>query len=141
MPGDKVFLDTNIIIYAYDTSAGSKREIASKILIDLWGSGLGVLSTQVLQEFYVNVTQKIRKPLTSRAAKEIISDFLKWELALNDGESILEAIDIQIEQRYSFWDAMILEAAVRSGCGTLLSEDFSDGQIIKGVKIKNPFMA
>ena len=68
MEGDKVFLDTNIIMYAYDVSAGEKHEIAKKILVELWDSGLGVISTQVLQEFFVNVTQKIQKPLDKRLA-------------------------------------------------------------------------
>jgi len=139
MTGDKVFLDTNIIIYAYDVSAGEKHKTAKKTFLELWDSGLGVISTQVLQEFFVNVTQKIPKPLDKRVAKEIMSDLLKWDVVINDGESILEAVEILFRYGYSFWDSLIIEAAIRSGAGALLSEDLSHGQIINDVTIKNPF--
>ncbi|MEW6067776.1 MAG: PIN domain-containing protein [Nitrospirota bacterium] len=140
MSGDKVFLDTNIIIYAYDISAGEKREIARKIITDLWGSGLGLLSTQVLQEFFVSITKKILKPLDVKIAEEIVSDLLKWDVIVNDGQSILEAIDIHSRYKYSFWDSMIIQAALKGNASLLLSEDLSDGQIINGVRIKNPFI-
>lgn len=141
MTGKKVFLDTNIIIYAYDISAGDKHKIAKKIYRDLWNSGLGVVSTQVLQEFFVNVIKKIPKPLDKRLAKKIISDLLKWDIVVNDGESILEAVDIFSRYGYSFWDSLIIEAAIKSGSSILLSEDLSHEQIINGVTITNPFKA
>ena len=140
MKGDKTFIDSNLIIYAYDISAGKKHDIASKIMLDLWNSELGVISTQVLQELFVNITQKIPKPLNVKSAKEIINDLLKWEVVINDGESIVKAIEIQLRYKYSFWDSLILEAAISSETTVLLSEDFSDGQIVEGVKIKNPFV-
>jgi len=140
MKGDKVFLDTNILVYAHDVSAGDKHAIALKIMEDLWDSGFGVLSTQVLQEFFVTATKKIPKPLSVFEAKEIIRVLLKWDIVLNDGDSILEAIDIQSQYKYSFWDSMIIEASIRGGAALLLSEDLSDSQIIKSVKIKNPFL-
>ena len=139
MPDDKVFLDTNIIIYAYDLTAGEKHEVAKKIILDLWDSGLGTISTQVLQEFFVIVTRKIPKPLATKLAKEIIKDLLKWNVVVNDGESILEAVNILLRYKYSFWDSMIIEAAIKSGAGILLTEDLSDGQTINGVTIMNPF--
>ncbi|MBW2005711.1 MAG: PIN domain-containing protein [Deltaproteobacteria bacterium] len=156
MKGDKVFLDTNIIIYAYDAHAGEKHRIAKKIFVELWDSGLGVISTQVLQEFFVNVTQKIPKILDKRLVKGIVSDLLKWDVVVNDGESVIEAIEILLRYDYSFWDSLIaieillrydysfwdsliIEAAIRSGAVVLLSEDLSHGQIIHGVTIKNPF--
>ena len=141
MRGDKVFLDTNIIIYAYDVSAKKKQEIAKKIMIDLWDSGLGLISTQVLQEFFINVTRKIPKPLDVNLAKEIVEDLLKWDIVVNDGESILEAIEIHLQHKYSFWDSMIIQAAIRSGAALLLTEDLPDGKIIHGVTIKNPFIS
>jgi len=140
MPGTKVFLDTNIIIYAYDLSAKEKHEKARKILVDLWDSGRGALSTQVLQEFFVSVTQKIPQPLTLAVAKEIVSDLLKWEIVVNDGDSILEAIELHSRHKYSFWDSLIIQAAIKGGASLLLSEDLSGGQIIHGVAIKNPFL-
>jgi predicted nucleic acid-binding protein len=139
MTDQKVFLDTNIIIYAYDVSAGDKHEIARKIMVDLWDSGLGVISTQVLQEFFVNVTQKIPKLLDKRLTKDILSDLLKWDVVVNDGESILEAVEILFKYGYSFWDSLIIEAAMRSGSEVLLSEDLTHGQIINGLTINNPF--
>ena len=139
MPEVKTFLDTNIVICAYDGSAGKKHEMAQMIVMNLWNSGQGVLSTQVLQEFYVSVTKKIPKPLNIKLAKDIVRDFLKWDVIVNDGEAILGAIDIQLKYNYSFWDSMIIHAAISSGAALLLSEDLSHGQSIGGVTIKNPF--
>jgi len=139
MLGDKVFLDTNIIIYAYDVSAGKKHEVAKKIFAQLWDSGFALISTQVLQEFFVNVTQKIPKLLDKRLARDILKDLLKWDVVINDGESVLGAVEILLRYGYSFWDSLIIEAAIRGGAVALLSEDLPDGQIISGVTIKNPF--
>ena len=140
MPGDKVFLDTNIIIYAYDVSAQDKHQKAKEIMVDSWNSGRGLLSTQVIQEFFVGVTRKIPRPLTLKVAGEIVNDLLQWDVVVNDGESIVEAIKIHSKHRYSFWDSMIIQAAVRGGASLLLSEDLSHGQVINGVNIKNPFL-
>lgn len=139
MPDDKTFVDTNIIIYAYDVTAGKKHKTAGNILADLWNSGLGVISTQVLQEFFVNVVQKIPKPIGKKQAKEIVRDFLKWHVVVNTGNSIIEAIDISLKFGYSFWDSMIIEAAITGGAVALISEDLQEGQVISGVTIRNPF--
>ncbi|MBW2367740.1 MAG: PIN domain-containing protein [Deltaproteobacteria bacterium] len=139
MPGDKIFLDTNILIYAYDVTAGDKHKIANNILVTLWKSGTGVLSTQVLQEFFVNIIQKIPKPIEKALAKNIVRDFLNWDLVVNYGDSILNAIDISSKYGYSFWDSLIIEAAGRSGAKTLLTEDLADNQIVNHITIKNPF--
>ena len=139
MPEGKMFIDTNILIYAFDVSAGKKHQVASHILSDLWNSGLGVLSTQVLQEFFVNIVQKIQKPIDQKLAKEIVRDFLRWQVVVNNGDSILDAIDIRDKYRYSFWDSMIIEAAIKGGAVFLMSEDLQHGQVISGVTIRNPF--
>ena len=94
MSEDKIFIDTNIIIYAYDVTAGNKHKVAYSILTDLWNSGLGVISIQILQEFFVNVVQKIPKPIEKKLARKIIRDFMKWNVVVNNGNSIIEAIDI-----------------------------------------------
>jgi len=140
MSEDRVFLDTNIIIYAYDISAVTKHEIANELLINLWDQGLAVISTQVLQEFFVNVTQKIPEPLDIKIARDIINDLLKWDVVVNDGESILNAIEIHRKYKYSFWDSMIIDAAIKGRCTILLSEDLLAGQKINSVEIKNPFL-
>ena len=137
---DKIFLDTNIIVYAYDKSAGEKHIQAKKILMDLWESGYGVISIQVLKEFYMTVTQKIPNKMEKESASEIISDFLNWEVVINDGQSILEAISIQQKYVLSFWDALVVEAALESGCSFLYTEDLNAGQKIKSIQIKNPFI-
>jgi predicted nucleic acid-binding protein len=139
MPGDKCFLDTNILVYAFDVSAGQKHEVAKRIVIDLWETKDGILSIQVLQEFFVSVTKKIPKPINARLAREIVSDLLKWDIIINDKNSLLEAIDIHIRYNYSFWDSLLIQAAIRSGAALLLTEDLTDSQKIKGISIKNPF--
>jgi predicted nucleic acid-binding protein len=136
---DKIFLDTNVIVYAYDKSAGEKHIKAKKILIDLWESGFGVISIQVLKEFYVTVTQKIPNVLKTEVVEEIISDFLSWEVVVNDGYNILEAISIQRRYRFSFWDSLIIAAAKESSCSLLYTEDLTSGQKINDLQIKNPF--
>jgi predicted nucleic acid-binding protein len=139
MPGDKIFLDTNVLIYAYDVSAGKKHERAKTIMMDLWNSGRGIVSTQILEEFFVNITKKVSKPLEIKSAKEIIKDLLEWEVVIIDGESLLEAIEIHVRYKYSFWDSMVLQAAQKGGASWLLSEDLLDGQTVNGLKIKNSF--
>jgi predicted nucleic acid-binding protein len=139
MKGDKIFLDTNILIYAYDISAGVKHVTAVQVLSELWDSGRGVLSTQVLQEFIVSVTRKIPKPIDEHQATNIVRDFLRWELVVNDGDSILEAARLVSRYRFSFWDCLIIQAALKSGCNILLSEDLSNRQVIEPLQIRNPF--
>lgn len=140
MSDDKVFLDTNIIVYAYDITAGAKHETAKDTLTDLWESGAGVISTQVLQEFFVTVTRKIPNPLDSAKAKEIVSDLLTWDVVVIDGAVITSAIELLPKFGYSFWDSLIIQAAIDSGAVTLLSEDLSHRQTIEGISIINPFI-
>jgi len=139
MRDGKVFIDTNVIVYAYDISAGEKHSKAVEIIKGLWDTGSGITSTQVLQEFFVNVTRKITKPLDAVTAKEIVKDFLKWKTVIVDGEIIMDAIDIHSAYKYSFWDSVIIASAIDGGAGTLFSEDLSDKQTIKGIVIRNPF--
>lgn len=139
MSEDKIFIDTNIIIYAYDVTAEKKHRIASEIISALWNSGSGMVSTQVLQEFFVNVVQKIPKPLDPRQAQEIVRDFLKWQVVIPDGVSLVESIEICLRYGYSLWDSMIIEAAARGWAAIIYSEDLQDGQVISGITIKNPF--
>lgn len=139
MKEGKMFIDTNILVYAYDASAGEKHKKALEIMENLWDSGNGIISSQVLQEFFVNVTKKISKPLNVIATKEIVKDLLKWKTVIINGEIILEAIDIHIQQKLSFWDSMIIVSAIGGGADTILSEDLSDKQVIRGITIKNPF--
>lgn len=139
MTEGKTFLDTNVILYAFDTDSPLKHAMARGIVEELWKNGNGVVSTQVMQEFLVNVTGKISRPLHRDVAKDIVADFLKWKVVVNDGRSILSAIDIQGKCGYSFWDALIIQSALEAGAKWLLSEDLKDGQRIGDVTIRNPF--
>ncbi|MEX0829245.1 MAG: PIN domain-containing protein [Nitrospirales bacterium] len=139
MPGTKTFVDTNVLVYAHDTSAGRKRDRALEVIQELWNTGTGVMSTQVLQELFVSLTQKIPKPIDGRKARSIVEDLCTWEIVTNDEHAILEAIDLKIKYQLSFWDSLILEAAGRSGATILYSEDLSHGQQVEGLTIVNPF--
>jgi len=140
MKGDKVFLDTNLLLYAFDVGSPAKHAIAVRILENLWKSGYGILSTQVLQEFFVNVTKKIPKPLPVAVGRDIVEDFLKWKVVTVEGRTILRAIDLQQKHKYAFWDSLVIQSAIEGGAGLLLSEDFRDGQKIGDLTIRNPFL-
>ncbi len=136
----KFFVDTNLLVYAYDSSAGKKWKTSLEVLSLLWTHRTGVISTQVIQELFVSLTQKVKNPIRPEMAKEIISDLVQWPLVVNDGKNILRAIDLQIKYHLSFWDSLILQAAITSKSEFLLSEDFQDGQVIESVAIVNPFL-
>lgn len=135
---DKVFVDTNILIYAHDADQKTKHSIAKKRLVDLLQERRLVLSPQVLQEFYVNVTRKIRKPLTKSTARGIVEDFSVWSIDTSPSD-ITAAFRIEDQSKISFWDALICASALKSGAKTLLSEDLNPGQKIAGILIENPF--
>ena len=139
MSAERGFVDTNIIVYAYDRDAGRKHEIARDLMTGLWSAAGGVLSTQILQEFYVTVTRKIASPLTREAAREIIKDYLTWDVVSNDGDAVLDAIDIETGENISFWDALVIAAAKRGGAQVLLSEDLSEGRKFGDMVVRNPF--
>ncbi len=136
----KFFVDTNLLVYAYDSSAGKKWKTSLEVLSLLWTHRTGVISTQVIQELFVSLTQKVKNPIRPEMAKEIIFDLVQWPLVVNDGKNILRAIDLQIKYHLSFWDSLILQAAITSKSEFLLSEDFQDGQVIESVTIVNPFL-
>jgi predicted nucleic acid-binding protein len=140
MSAGSVFVDTNILVYAYDISAGEKHEIAKKEVAALWNSGQGLISTQILQELYVTLTKKVSKPIGPDITKLIIQDLLQWKVVINDGTSILEAIEIQKQHRFGFWDALVVQAAIKGEAGVLLSEDFEPGRSLDGLTIRNPFI-
>jgi len=139
MSGEKIFVDTNVLVYGYDRSAGEKHEIAKNLLLSLWESGNGMLSTQVLAEFFVTVTRKIPKPLKTGQASKIVEDYITWDPIILDGGDILKAIEIGEKRGFSFWDALIIASAIKGGAETLLTEDLSDGEVVDAVRIVNPF--
>lgn len=134
------FVDTNVLVYAHDTSAGTKHERAKALLTDLWNAGNGCLSIQVLQEFYVSVTRKVLKPLDGEAASLIVSDLAQWTIHAPDVEDVVGAIEVHRRSGISFWDAMIIRSAAQLGCGIVWSEDLNPGQAYQEVRVANPFV-
>jgi predicted nucleic acid-binding protein len=104
----KCFVDTNILVYAHDRSAGSKHDRAQAIVERLWNSGLGILSTQVLQELCFTLSHKIRRPLPVGEVRQLILDYSMWELVTNTADSVVQALDIELRYKLSFWDALIV---------------------------------
>jgi predicted nucleic acid-binding protein len=137
---DKCFVDTNILVYAHDRLAGVKHQRAQMLLEQLWDSGQGVLSTQVLQELCINLRRKISRPLPVDEVRRLIRDYSTWEVVTNTSESVLQALDIELRYKTSFWDALILQAAESSGASILYSEDLATGQRYRAVQVVNPLI-
>jgi len=135
----KTFVDTNILLYANDVHAGSKRETAIAALDELWAGKDGALSMQVLHEFYVNCIRKLKKPLLRADARLIVESYFPWCVA-SSTEDIASAFRLQDQAQISYWDALLVAAAARSGAERLLTEDLNHNQRIAGVLIVNPFL-
>lgn len=133
------FVDTNVLVYAYDVRAQEKHEIAREVVRNLWESGRGTLSTQVLQEFYVTVTRKLSRTLDSVEARRVIAVYRAWPVQMIDVPAVLGASEIAEGHQLSFWDGLIIEAARRAGASRVLSEDMQSGRVIAGIQVENPF--
>lgn len=136
---DKCFVDTNILVYAHDLSAGPKHQRAQTLVEQLWDSRLGVLSTQVLQELCVSLQRKASRPPATEELRDLIEDYLSWEVVTNTAQSVLLGIDLAARHQISFWDALIVQAAETAGASILYSEDLSNGQRYGSVQVVNPF--
>jgi predicted nucleic acid-binding protein len=141
MSGEPVmqFLDTNILVYAHDHSAGQKHEIAAGLVRLLWEDRQGRLSVQVLQEFFVTITRKAMRPLSAEAASEIIAQLSFWRVHRPGARDVVDAITLHARYGISFWDAMIIQSASRMGCRVVWSEDLGEGQQYGNVIVRNPF--
>jgi predicted nucleic acid-binding protein len=135
--GDRVFVDTNLFVYADDLDAGAKRERAQQLLRELIADGRAVLSTQVLQEFFVIATRKLG--VSAEIARRKVELMARLDLVQVRPELILAAIDLHRLRSLSFWDALIVRSAVAAGCARVLTEDLQHGEVIEGVRIENPF--
>jgi predicted nucleic acid-binding protein len=138
---DKYFVDTNILIYAHDPASGSKRDRARQLIEHLWQSGQGVLSTQVLQELCVNLRRKVARPLPVDEIQQLIHDYLSWEVIVNTPQSTIQALEIELRYKVSFWDALVINAAETAGAAILYSEDLATGQKYGSVRVMNPLKA
>jgi predicted nucleic acid-binding protein len=135
------FVDTNILLYAHDRSAGAKRAVAASAVAGLWGNRLGLLSTQVLQEFYVNATRKLPEPITASRARAVVERYATWPVYRIEPADVIDASRLEKRYRLSFWDSLIIVAAAHSGATRLLTEDLQHDREINGVRIENPFQA
>jgi predicted nucleic acid-binding protein len=135
----RVFLDTNLLVYAFDDADPAKKARAIERFEALSRAGRAVLSTQVLAEFYVTVTRKLAVPLPESVAEDVVRHLARLPVVATDAALVQDAVARCRRLRISLWDALIVAAAVSSGCGTLLSEDLQDNAVLDGVRVENPF--
>jgi predicted nucleic acid-binding protein len=133
------FVDTNVLVYAHDRSEGAKHVLARKLVEQLWESGEGVLSTQVLQELCISLRRKMGNPFSLEEVREIVQDYLRWPIVVNTADSVLRALEIEGRYKISFWDSLIVQAAELAGATVLYSEDLAPGQAYGAVRVINPF--
>ena len=136
----KYFVDTNVIVYSMDRSAGDKHARALQVIEELWNSREGAISTQVLQEAIIYLSRRVGHRMSARETREALSGFFEWEVFVNTEETILKALEMEERYQISFWDALIVQAAEGSGARILYSEDLSHGQIYGTVRVLNPFV-
>lgn len=132
----KAFIDTNVLVYLFSTDEPVKQKQISSYLKELSADHLLVWSTQIAQEFYQVMTSKLKQDPIK--VKEMLGLFYPYELVVNNMNTIEGAIDIQVLYRYSFWDSMVISAALQANCQKLVSEDLTNGQQMKGLQVVNP---
>ena len=143
MTGERAvgFVDTNVLVYAFDKSTTPKKRVAQRLMSELMDEDRLRVSTQVLQELFVTLTRKVSQPCSSDEALAVLEDLAAWPLTVVDYAAIRAAVGLAGEAKLSFWDALVVVAAARSGAAVLYTEDLSDGQEILGVRVSNPFAA
>jgi predicted nucleic acid-binding protein len=135
------FVDTNVLVYALAKDDRERSPVAQQMLRDLMEADTLRTSTQVLQELYVTLTRKVSSPLSAPQATRYLDRLASWPVATIDYRSVRAAIDLSVDSRISFWDALIVVAAANSGAKLLYTEDLQHGQVLLGVEIVNPFRA
>lgn len=133
------FFDTNVLVYFVDEDEPEKNEVARVLVQEHLVEGDGMLSVQVLREFY-SAARKLRRPLSDEKAQEAVKYFAAFSPVSEDAGMVLGAVRRNQEVSLSFWDALIVEAALRGGADRLLTEDLQHGQVIEGLRIENPFL-
>lgn len=133
------FVDTNVLLYAYDASGGDRSATARSLVSMLGRSRSGALSLQVLQAFYVNAVTKIAQSLTPEEGRDRVTNLARWTTHEPNAADVVAAASISARRQFSFWDAMIIRSASELGCRSLWSEDLDDGLVTEGVRIVNPF--
>lgn len=135
-----IFIDTNVLVYAHDRGEGAKHDTAVAVLDKLWRDRTGVLSTQVLQEFYSVVTRKRPRKMSSAKARKRIMAYSEWCAVNTNTELLVSASVLEETHSLQWWDALIVAAALRSGAETLLSEDMQHGRKFEEMTVRNPFV-
>lgn len=137
----RVFVDTNVLVYLFDADAPAKRDRAREVVSELARNSSLVVSSQVLSELYVTVTRKLALPLDSAAALRALADLAIYPVVAIDAALVLRAASRAVAEQVAYWDALILEAAVEAGAGTVYSEDLQHGRTYQGVTVVDPFAA
>ncbi len=142
MTGERAlsFVDTNVLVYAFDKSSSPKKRVAERLMNELMEEDRLRVSTQVLQELFVTLTRKVSQPCSSEEALAVLEDLTAWPLMVIDYAAIRAAVGLADQAKLSFWDALVVVAAARTGAAVLYTEDLNDGQEILGVRISNPFV-
>ncbi len=135
----RTFLDSNVLVYLFDRDSPAQQERAREVFEREAREGRITLSPQILQEFYVIVTRKLARPLDARSALEAVRSFSIFPLVQVDGSLILRAIELHQRHTLSFWDALVVQAALEGGCDRLLSEDLQTGRRFGELVLENPF--
>ena len=133
------FVDTNVLVYAFDKSPTPKKRIAQRLMLELMDQGRLRVSTQILQELFVTLTRKVSQCCSTEEALAVLEDLTAWPLMTVDYAAIRAAVGLADQAKLSFWDALVVVAAARTGAAVLYTEDLNDGKEILGVRISNPF--
>jgi len=136
---DKVFVDTNILVYACDAAFPAKQKSCHELLAGLWENRTGRLSIQVCNEFFVTVTRKLKPGLDESSAWAVIETYSAWNPEPLDYKTLTKAREAQVRYHISWWDALIIASAFYAECATIVSEDLSSGQEYFGIRVVNPF--
>jgi predicted nucleic acid-binding protein len=138
--GSIVFVDTNVLLYSEDGAHADKHGRAREWLRALWTRRCGRLSSQVLNEFYVNATRKLKPPMAPGDARAEVRRYQRWQPWVNDHATVESAWALESRYQLNYWDALMVAAALQQGCDLLLTEDLQHDQQIDGVCIVNPFV-
>ena len=136
---DPYFVDTNILVYSRDPRDPTKHQIARRWVAELWSSGNGRISTQVLKEYYQTVTRRLKPGMPVEDARADVRDLQTWKPHELTSATFEQAWLIEDRMNISWWDALIVAAACQTGCNYLISEDLQSGQTIENLTIINPF--
>lgn len=137
---EKVFVDSNVLVYAHDADSGSKQRVAAGVIEKIMDERSGVLSIQVLQEFYITVTRRLHGAIARDVARQLLRGYSAWTIQPLIPDDVIAASLLEQRHQLSFWDALIVQAALLAGAKKLLSEHFQHGRSIAGVTVENPFI-